>query len=100
MRTLLLAALLAAGSCYASDYVAKIDKDNSIRLTEEPCPVEVIQHIPQGSRGFFQRAYAVLNGKQWAACWATRTDGNVLMVYSDGDQGLVPLGAFKMENGV
>lgn len=100
MRSTVIAALLAASfSASATDMVARLGKD-SVRLTEEPCPVEVIQHVPQGQRGFFRRAFVQINGHEWSACFAARPDGVVIVVYSDGDVGQIPMQIFKQDDGV
>jgi hypothetical protein len=93
MRRYLIAALLAAGPSFAGDLVATEGKD-SVRLTQEPCPVPVLKVLPEGVRGFFRKAVVLFEGKSWIACWAPRTDGTVHLVYSDGDSGLVPMDLF------
>lgn len=94
-------ALLAALACPVAmaDAVATNGKD-SIRLTQGACAPEVLRHIPEGYRGFFRSAPSMLGGKAWVACWAHRTDGTILIVYEDGDQGIVPIGEFRDAPGV
>lgn len=99
MRHFLASLLLLAAPAMAADMVAKEGNDR-VRLTQEPCPVSVLTVIPQVERGYFHRAYAQLNGHQWEACWAIRRDESVLMVYSDGDKGVIPLTDFRQDDGV
>lgn len=98
MRSLILAACIAASPAVAADFVARQGQD-VIRLTDEPCPVSVIRHIPEGHRGHFRKAHASVNGKNYLACFAARSDGMVALVYEDGDQGLIPIQLFKEDVG-
>src|SRR4051812_8905709 len=89
MRVLLLAALLAAGPVIAGDLVARQGND-SVRLTEEPCPIvdAIVGQAPQGARGYLRLARAEFQGQQYTACWAP--NGNVVHLwYEDGDQGVI-----------
>lgn len=95
-----LAVLLAAVAppSVAGELVARLGGDTA-RLTEKPCPVDVLKIIPEGSRGFFRQALMTVNAKQYVACWALRPDGMVMVVYTDGDMGLIPASAFKPDPG-
>lgn len=87
--------LVAAPPVHAQDMLATRDGD-SVRITQKPCEVGVLRHIPEGSRGFFRKALVQLQGQEYIACWAVRVDGMVLVVYSDGDQGLIPIAQFAV----
>lgn len=99
-RILFCAALLcAAGLASADELVARNGKD-SVRITEQPCAEPVLGLIPPNVREHFRAAFASIEGKQYAACWALRPDGMVHLVYSDSDQGLVPASQFRPAPGV
>lgn len=94
-----LLALLIATPALAGDLVYRQGKD-SIRLTDEACPVSVVKHIPEGVRGYFRRAYAAVNGRQFTACHATINKTLVHIYYEDADEGVVPIALFKEDLGV
>jgi hypothetical protein len=71
---------------------------DSVRLTKDACPSSVLQVLPQGTRGHYRKALVVFEGKEYIACYAVRQDGMVIIAYSDGDMGLIPIGAFKAES--
>lgn len=93
MRVLILAAILAAGPAFAGDLVARRG-DDSIRLTDKPCPPEVLKHVEQGSRGYFRAARAFIDCKIYEACWA-EAGGTAFIQYPDGDRGMIPMAAFS-----
>lgn len=99
MRPILALALLLAFPALAQELVAR-EGQNTVRLTQRPCPPEVLKVIPQGSRGVFRLALVIYEGKDYAACWAGRLDGQVHVQYDDGDMGVVPMGMFKIEPGI
>ncbi len=80
----------------AGDMVATQDGD-SLRLMQQPCPPAVLRHLPEGTRGYFRKALAMVGGREYVGCFAVRVDGLVLVVYEDGDSGLVPVVRFTME---
>jgi hypothetical protein len=90
-------AALAAGlalSASAQEMLATQGGD-SIRLQQGPCSEGVLRHLEQGTRGYFRKALVVYEGKEYVACWAVRGDGMVVLRYSDGDGGLVPVTMFS-----
>jgi hypothetical protein len=96
MRNVLLATLLCASSiaqaqseAIQNEMIARQGSD-SVRLTHQSCPQEVLNHVDQGSRGHFRRAYVSFQAVDYVACWAMRSDGIVFVQYSDGDGGLIP----------
>lgn len=99
MRPLILSIALLAGPALAGDMVARQDGD-TVRLTEAPCPDEVLQYVAEGSRGYFRKALAIIDGRNFVACHYLRPDDRVLVVYEDGDQRLIPLAHFKPDPGV
>jgi hypothetical protein len=94
---LLLLALLCTPAL--ADSIATNGKD-TVRITDGPCPAEVLKLLPQGTRGYFRAAFAVVDGKSYAGCWAARNDGMVVLTYPDGDMGLIPVADFEHAPGV
>lgn len=93
MRRLAALALLVATSASA-DMIARQGAD-SVRLTTEACPESV--GLPEDMhRRFFRRALAVVGGESYLACYAVRSDGLALILYADGDAGLIPAAQFRM----
>lgn len=95
MKTLLVAALLAAGPAVA-DVIARSGED-SVRLTQSPCAIAEHPAFPTGIPEVFRAASAVVSKQMYVACWALRSDGQVFIVYDDGDAGLIPAGMFKQD---
>lgn len=100
MRFLLAAALLAvAPAIVHADYIAS-DGTNSVLLTEHPCPAEIAALVPEEWRDIAQLADAQIGGRHFQACYALRSDGVVVMRYSDGDWAAIPVSQFKPAPGV
>jgi hypothetical protein len=95
MRKYLAAALLAASPAMA-DVIARSGED-SVRLTQNPCQITEHQAFPTGIPEEFRAASAVVSKKLYVACWALRMDGQVFLIYDDGDAGLVPVSLFKQD---
>lgn len=56
----------------------------------------ILMEIPPEYRAEFRQAeYRDPKGKVTAACWMLVPGGRVLLVYEDGDKGMVPMQAFK-----
>lgn len=95
MKRLAFILALLCGSAWA-DLVAT-EGASSLRLKQEPCPLEILRLLPEGTRGYFQRAEAVIEGTPFAACWAVTPRGVVVLKFSDDDDGEVPITAFEQE---
>lgn len=97
LRSMILAAALAAGPALAGDLVARQGED-SVRLTDAACAnAEVLALVDQREPGFkeeFRRAVATFQGQTYEGCWHRSGDGAHL-IYSDGDEGTVPMQALK-----
>lgn len=94
MRILLIAALIAAGPALAADRIAR-QGDDEVTIRETPCTVaSVLMRIPEAQREGWQRADARFQGQRFFACWRV-LQGAVELLYDDGDQGILPLTAFK-----
>lgn len=92
MRAIILAALVATSA--QADMIARHGAD-SVRLTGEACPESIA--LPDGAdRRAFRKAVAVVGGERYTACHALRVDGLVLLIYQDGDPGLLPAAQFRM----
>jgi hypothetical protein len=95
---------LAAALCLAAlappsiagDRTARNGSD-SVRLTQDACPVSILQVLPQGSRGHYRKALVVIDGQEHIACHALLANGLVHLIYGDGDQGAVPNDQFRAE---
>lgn len=89
---------LAAGSALA-DLVAENGRD-SLRLAQAPCSNEkVLALIREEHRDKFKAAVANVAGQRYAACWADPGEGAYVVIYEDGDLGVVPITAF-VERGI
>jgi hypothetical protein len=98
MKHLIAAAAMLAACAAMADYVARHDKDY-VRITEAPCP-ESIPMPADWPRDMAHAAVANINGHDFKACWVLRSDGLVLLSYSDGDLGAVRLSDFKEDAGI
>lgn len=91
---LLCAAALIAAPALADEVVASNGKD-SVRLSNGPCTnAQVLGLLKPGFRSSLKDATAVVQGQTFKACWIVDGDAAHLL-YEDGDQGLIPLTAFK-----
>jgi hypothetical protein len=97
MRTLLIcAALVAAAPAFAQDLVARQGND-SVRLGDKPCSSQlVLGRIQPQQAEDYRQASAVVDGQTFQACWRSMGSAALLM-YEDGDQGLIPLQELKPE---
>lgn len=96
MRSLFLAALIALPA--HADYIAK-EGGASVRITESPCPAEVLKHIPEGQRGYWRAAHSIIGDRSYRACWALN-GRYVLLQYADGDEGILTVEMFTKSPGV
>lgn len=79
-----------------------------VRLFKETCAgqaaaavVKVFTSAEMSQVAEFQRAKATLEGKDYEACWlADPRQDVVVIVFDDGDVGLIPMAAFKPDRGV
>ncbi len=100
MRNVLIAASIVAfsASVSAQSLVARQGGD-SVRLSEQPCPVQVMPHLPQQMAGEFKAALTHIGGVHYVACWR-RVGVAAHVIYEDGDQALIPMAEFKEDVGV
>lgn len=84
-----------ATSALANDLVVNEGND-SIRLSEAACSSQaILQRIEPKAHTHFRTASATLQGQRYTACWSIVSTA-VLLVYEDGDQGLVPVSKLKV----
>jgi hypothetical protein len=97
MRSILLfAATLVAAPAFADDLVATNGTD-SVRLSDGPCQNEqVLKQLEPKYRDKFKAASASLKGQTFAACWHELGTA-ALLLYEDGDQGIIPMAELKQE---
>ena len=99
----IIAALIAAGfytSAISDDYVARARGGDMVRLTQQPCPGDILAHVPPPFHEAMQAAQAVIDGKQYRACWINMGDGSIGLVYEDADQARIPIEHFKRDGGI
>ena len=94
MKLAFLCAALVMAPAFADDLVARNGADE-IRLADRPCvSAQVLTHLPPTLHSQFRAASAVVQGHSFAACWRVQGSSAVLL-YEDGDRGLVPLSSLK-----
>jgi hypothetical protein len=100
MRKLICAALLcAAGSSFANTMLARQGSD-WVRVTDKPCTDQrVLSHLAPGAESRFMAASSIIGGAPFAACW-TLSGNMALIIFDDGDKGMIPLSEFKEDLGV
>jgi hypothetical protein len=66
-----------------------------VTLRDTACSsAEVLAHVPDQLKKYFYNAEVFLNGTQYKACFTVQGE-NVILVYPDGDQGMLPVAMFK-----
>jgi hypothetical protein len=93
----LLFALLALPAL-ADDFIASNGRD-SVRLTQGPCPKDILALMRPEIHDVVKAAVTKVNGKEFRGCWMVQPSGVVTLLYEDGDEGVVPLKDFKRAPG-
>lgn len=77
------------------------DPQMSLRLTDRPCPAEVLKFIVEDRRPLYRESEFVWEGRPLKACYRVLEDGSVSSVDEEGDQltPRLPIRAFKNELG-
>jgi hypothetical protein len=89
-----LSAVLVASSAMAGELVSH-SGDDTIRLVDDQCTSQlVLDQLQPESRPQFRAASVFLQGQAFAACWRATPTG-ALLIYEDGDQGMVPFDVLK-----
>ena len=100
MKRLLFAVLFASFTAAASSTVMRMDdgQGHYVRLFATPCNNDmVLARTPPNFRPRMQAGETKIDGKLYGMCWTALPDGTVGIVYEDGDQGRLPIQAFKVE---
>lgn len=91
MRRLFALIMLLAAAPALADAEARVGSD-WVRITARPCSNDkVVGHILAAGRNAldFRAATARFQGQDYSACWTPGGPG-VVLVYEDGDTGMVP----------
>ena len=98
MKALAASCVLALGTFVPSwgmaGMIAKAG-DNFILVGQGPCLVGSHPMFPQGIPQAFSGGYAVVANKSYVVCAALRFDGNVVVLFDDGDVAELPASVFK-----
>lgn len=88
LRSLILAAAVAASPALAGDRLARMGADE-VRLMDKPCPyASVLRFIPEAARAEYRKAEGRVQGQRYFACWRDLGDA-VHLYWEDGDQGIL-----------
>ena len=83
---------------FATEALIYIDGKNYVRLFDKPCAIDtVLTMTPPQFRDGMQMGEAQIEGVKYAMCWTLLPNGQVGIVYTDGEQGLLPSNLFKPE---
>ena len=97
---LAIALLLSWGGAWATDMVIR-QGGSYVRLSDSPCVhAGTLGILSPEWRDKFKKAVASINGKTWFACWILEDDGQVYVLYEDGDENRFPMVAFKPDEGL
>ena len=95
MRLALACALTLLGAPVLAEEMVAINGNDSVRLYDSPCTSQkVLERVTPELPAALKDASAVVQGQPYKACWIIDGDAAHLL-YEDGDQGLIPLEAFK-----
>ena len=97
MRKLLVVLLLIASPALADELIASNGAD-VVRLSDKPCSSEaVLSRVTPRFHQIMRDATALVAGAEYRACWVVNGESAHLL-YEDGDQGIIPLSDFKLDN--
>jgi hypothetical protein len=89
--------LLAFG--VAADTMRFTAGNDTVRLFDTPCVnLAVLANIAPRYQAEMRKAEVTVGGQNLAACWIVDGESARLM-YEDGDQGLIRLTSFKLDEG-
>lgn len=90
---------LYSKKAHADALVARSGGD-SVRLLTEPCKnAAVLDQLKPEYHERFRAGEGNIGGKKYALCWIAN-NGNVFLIYEDGDKGQAPMSVFERESGV
>ncbi len=88
-----MALLFIVGHARAADTFYATEGKDKVWLTTEPCAdEEILRHVPPQARAKMYRGRGEIGGKPWRLCWVP-IGGRVLMVFPDGEGGILPANA-------
>lgn len=88
--------LLWPKKAHADNLVTKQGED-FVRLFNKPCKsAAILEQIRPEYQSRFQSGEASVSGKTYPMCWIA-SNGDVFMLYEDGDKGRVPMSIFERE---
>ena len=101
IRSLLVALLVLFSAHSAAQVMRAEDGQGSyLRLFSQPCANDrVLARTPPAHRQSLHAGEAKVNGTVYGMCWLALPDGTVGILYEDGDQGRMPIQAFRPEVG-
>jgi hypothetical protein len=94
MRAIAFTLLLIAFPVFGAELIAR-DGDNEVRLFDSPCVhAETLGRLPPPMREKYSKATGRFQGQMFYGCW--RLQGNAaVVIWEDGDQGLIPVADLK-----
>lgn len=96
ITALLAAACVSAGAFAQSNDLVAYQGTNAIRLMDAACTeAAVLERIEPAARQHFRSARATVDGKTYRACWGALPVA-VVLVYEDGDQGMLPFSSLQV----
>jgi hypothetical protein len=101
MRHVIVAAALALAAGFATSAPVAHSGKDWVMLTNEACPAEIADKLPEEVRPHLHLAQASVGGKEFKPCWVYLPAMNAVhLTYPDGDEGMVPGNSFHDEPGV
>ncbi len=91
--------LLVSGAAYGAN-VMRLTEPNGdyVRLFTSPCANDaILARTPPQYCAQLRAGEAKIDSKMHGMCWLALPDRSVGIVYDDGDQGRLPMDAFKPE---
>ncbi len=100
MRSIVVAAILAAGSVSShAHYILKID-DTTVRLMDAPCEKKVKDLLRPEFHDKFRKAVVIFKHRTLQACWITSSPDAITLIDEAGDGTTLPIAAFSKAGGV
>jgi len=99
MKSLLIAAILAAGPALAD--LVTTNGGNELRLMPGPCVHGgILGMLKPEHRAQFKKGQAYVQGKMFYACWTDTGEGSYVVFYDDGDVKVYSITSFTDQPGV
>ena len=99
-RLLAITLLVLSLPAFAASIVMRAQDTNGdyVRLFDKPCANDIVlARTPSDFRPNMRAGEGSFGGKIVGMCWLALPDGTIGMLYDDGDQGRMPMDAFKIE---